>query len=127
MSNLIKILIAEDNKTLSLFMKNKLEKEGYQLLIAEDGNQAKKMILEGKPDLLITDIMMPYISGLELISYVRNELKSKIPVIVFSSVGHEKMILQAFELGANEFMTKPFSPNELVIRVKKCLLNYVPL
>jgi len=126
MSNLVKILIAEDNKTLTLFMKNRLEKEGYQLLVAEDGKKAKKLILEFKPDLLITDIMMPYVSGLELISYLRNELKSKIPIIVFSSVGHEKMILQAFEFGANEFINKPFNPNELVIRVKKCLINYTP-
>lgn len=123
MSNVKKVIIAEDNTILSLFIKTKLEKEGYQLFIADDGNKAQQLIDELQPDLLITDIMMPYVSGLELISYIRNELQSKMPIIVFSSVGHEKMILQAFTLGANEFMTKPFSPNELLIRVKKCLTN----
>lgn len=120
MSTQKKVLVAEDNTILSLFIKTKLEKEGYQLFVADNGNMALDLIKELQPDLLITDIMMPFVSGLELVSFVRNELKSNIPIIVFSSVGHEKMILQAFELGANEFITKPFSPNELVIRVKKC-------
>ena len=63
--------------------------------------------------------MMPFISGLEVISHVRNELKMQIPIIVFSAAGQEEMVLKAFNLGANDFMGKPFSPNELVIRIKR--------
>jgi DNA-binding response OmpR family regulator len=116
-----KIVIAEDNSTLSLLLKFRLEKEGYELLMAVDGKEAVELIENTKPDLIITDIMMPFVSGLEVISHVRNELAIETPIIVFSSAGQEEMVLKAFSLGANDFMGKPFSPNELVIRVKRLL------
>ena len=116
-----KIVLAEDNSTLSLLLKFRLEKEGYELLMAVDGKQAIELIEEHNPDLILTDIMMPYISGLEVISHVRNKLDMKVPIIVFSAAGQEEMVLKAFNLGANDFMGKPFSPNELVIRVKRLL------
>lgn len=65
--------------------------------------------------------MMPFVSGLEVVSHVRNQLKMQTPIIVFSAAGQEEMVLKAFNLGANDFMSKPFSPNELVIRVKRQL------
>ncbi|MFD1294391.1 response regulator transcription factor [Lutibacter holmesii] len=116
-----KIVMAEDNSTLSLLLKFRLEKEGYQLFIAEDGKKAIELIEQEHPELILTDIMMPYISGLEVISHVRNKLNLKIPIIVFSAAGQEEMVLKAFNLGANDFMGKPFSPNELIIRVKRML------
>ena len=103
---------------LSLF---RLEKEGYQLLIAIDGKEAIELIEQHDPELILTDIMMPFISGLEVISHVRNKLNKQTPIIVFSAAGQEEMVLKAFNLGANDFMGKPFSPNELVIRVKRLL------
>jgi DNA-binding response OmpR family regulator len=96
-----KIVLAEDNTTLSLLLKFRIEKEA--------------------PDLILTDIMMPFVSGLEVISYVRLKLDVDTPIIVFSSAGQEEMVLKAFNLGANDFMGKPFSPNELIIRVKRLL------
>jgi len=116
-----KIVLAEDNSTLSLLLKFRLEKEGYEMLMAEDGKKAIELIEEHKPSLILTDIMMPYISGLEVISHVRNELKDQTQIIVFSAAGQEEMVLKAFNLGANDFMGKPFSPNELAIRVKRLL------
>src|SRR5690606_16821760 len=116
-----KIVLAEDNTTLSLLLKFRLEKEGYELLMANDGKEAVKIIDAQNPDLILTDIMMPYISGLEVISHLRNELNRKTPIIVFSSAGQEEMVLKAFNLGANDFMGKPFSPNELVIRIKRLI------
>lgn len=121
MSDIKKIVLAEDNSTLSLLLKFRLEKEGYKLLTAEDGKKAIEQIEEHKPDLILTDIMMPFISGLEVISHVRNKLDMQIPIIVFSSAGQEEIVLKAFNLGANDFMSKPFSPNELVIRIKRLL------
>ncbi|SNR72634.1 response regulator transcription factor [Lutibacter flavus] len=121
MSDIEKIVLAEDNSTLSLLLKFRLEKEGYKLLTAEDGKKAIEQIEEHKPDLILTDIMMPFISGLEVISHVRNKLDMQIPIIVFSSAGQEEIVLKAFNLGANDFMSKPFSPNELVIRIKRLL------
>ena len=116
-----KIVLAEDNSTLSLLLKFRLEKEGYELLMAEDGKAAIELIEKHKPELILTDIMMPFISGLEVISHVRNVLKVQTKIIVFSAAGQEEMVLKAFNLGANDFMGKPFSPNELVIRVKRLL------
>lgn len=116
-----KILIAEDNSMLSLLLKFRLEKEGYELLIAENGKETIALIDEHNPELILTDIMMPYISGLEIISHVRNTLNNKTPIIVFSASGQEEIVLKAFKLGANDFMTKPFSPNEMVNRVKLIL------
>lgn len=114
-----KILLAEDNSTLALLLKFRLEKEGHELLMAVDGKEAVELIEAHNPDLILTDIMMPFISGLEVISHVRNKLELDTPIIVFSSAGQEEMVLKAFNLGANDFMGKPFSPNELVIRVKR--------
>lgn len=121
MSNKKKIVLAEDNSTLSLLLKFRLEKEGYEILIAVDGKEAIEKIESHKPDLILTDIMMPFVSGLEVVSFVRNDLKIQTPIIVFSAAGQEEMVLKAFNLGANDFMGKPFSPNELVIRIKRVL------
>lgn len=121
MSDAKKIVLAEDNSTLSLLLKFRLEKEGYKLLVAVDGKEAIELIEQHDPELILTDIMMPFISGLEVISHVRNKLNKQTPIIVFSAAGQEEMVLKAFNLGANDFMGKPFSPNELVIRVKRLL------
>jgi two-component system response regulator VicR len=116
-----KIVLAEDNSILSLLLKFKLEKEGYKLFMAADGKEAIELIEEHNPDLILTDIMMPFISGLEVISHLRNKLNSLTPIIVFSAAGQEEIVLKAFDLGATDFMSKPISPNELVIRVKRIL------
>ncbi|MFV5685322.1 response regulator transcription factor [Flavobacterium sp. GB2R13] len=117
-----KIVLAEDNSVLSLLLKFRLEKEGYKLLIAVDGKQAIELIEEHSPELILTDIMMPFVSGLEVISHVRNKLNAQTPIVVFSSAGQEEIVLKAFDLGATDFMSKPFSPHELVIRVKRLLI-----
>lgn len=122
MNNTKKIVLAEDNSVLSLLLKFRLEKEGYKLLIAVDGKQAIELIEEHNPELILTDIMMPFVSGLEVISHVRNKLNVKTPIVVFSSAGQEEIVLKAFDLGATDFMSKPFSPHELVIRVKRLLI-----
>ena len=122
MSEKKKIVLAEDNSVLSLLLKFRLEKDGYHLLIAKNGKEALELIETENPDLILTDVMMDYVSGLEVISHVRNQLKSKTPILVFSSSGQEEMVLNAFNLGANDFMGKPLSPNELSIRVKRMLL-----
>jgi two-component system response regulator VicR len=119
-----KIVIAEDNSVFLLLIRLRLEKEGYQLFIAEDGKKAIELIEAYDPDLILTDIMMDYMSGLEVISHVRNVLKKQTPIIVFSASGQEEMVIKAFDLGANDFMGKPLSLNELIIRVKRTLLQH---
>jgi two-component system response regulator VicR len=116
-----KIVIAEDNSLLSSLLQFRLEKEGYKLLIAENGKDAIELIEKHQPELILTDIMMPFVSGLEVISHVRNKLNMLTPIIVFSAAGQEEIVLKAFNLGGTDFMSKPISPNELVIRIKRLL------
>lgn len=122
MSKKKKIVLAEDNSVLSLLLKFRLEKDGHHLIIAKNGKEAIEFIENDNPDIILTDVMMDYYSGLEIISHVRNQLKSDVPILVFSSSGQEEMVLNAFNLGANDFMSKPLSPNELSIRVRRMLL-----
>jgi DNA-binding response OmpR family regulator len=122
MSKKKKIVLAEDNSVLSLLLKFRLEKDGHHLFVAKNGKEAIEFIENDEPDIILTDVMMDYFSGLEIISHVRNQLKSSVPILVFSSSGQEEMVLKAFNLGANDFMSKPLSPNELSIRVRRMLL-----
>ena len=116
-----KVVLAEDNSLLLLLLKFRLQKEGYEILTATNGKEALELIQEHKPELVLTDIMMPFVSGLEIISHVRNKLKLETPIIIFSAAGQEEIVIKAFDLGATDFMSKPISPNELIIRVKKLL------
>ncbi|MFM7727787.1 MAG: response regulator transcription factor, partial [Flavobacteriales bacterium] len=102
-----------------------LLKEGYVVKLARDGKAAMALIEEWQPDLIITDIMMPYLTGLEIVHQARKDLHCFAPIIIVSSIGLEKTVLEAFQLGADDFITKPFSPNELSVRVKKLLMKSV--
>lgn len=117
------IQIVEDDILLLKTLAFKLTKEGYLVVTSKNGFDAVEYLKENEPDLIVTDIMMPFVNGLEIISFVRNEKKSKVPIIVLSSAGLEKTVLEAFELGADDFVTKPFSPNELIIRIKKIFIR----
>ncbi|WP_240163555.1 response regulator transcription factor [Spirosoma taeanense] len=101
----------------------RLQKEGYTVLTASDGKQALECLRTNIPDLVITDLMMPYHSGLEVLEYVKKSLNTRIPVLVLSASGQEQTVLKAFSLGADDFALKPFSPNELVSRVRRHLGN----
>lgn len=121
MSEVYKILVAEDDVMTRNLLKFRLEKEGYQVLLAEDGLEAKTIIEQEIPNLVLSDIMMPNLNGLELTGFIRNDLNLNVPVILLSVAGQEDMVIRTFELGANDFISKPFNPNELVIRIKRFL------
>ncbi|MCK9641304.1 MAG: response regulator [Prolixibacteraceae bacterium] len=118
-----KILIAEDNKLILETVVFKLQKEGYEVVKAVNGKECMEKLEGGSYDLLITDLFMPYISGHEIISSVRSEMKSDLPILVLSAAGAEETVLKAFELGADDYMIKPFSLGELSIRVRKLLAS----
>ena len=120
--NEARILICEDNEAVSTLTKFKLARAGYTSCdIAADGKVARKMIIETPYDLIITDIQMPYFSGLELITYFRNDLGRRTPVIILSSNTDENTVLEGFDREITEFLAKPVVPKELVRRVKKLL------
>ena len=114
-----RLLLAEDDELLASLLNYRLEKSGYQVSLSNNGKEVKDQLGKEMPDLIISDIMMPYFSGLELIDYVRNELKSNTPIIIISSAGNEENVLNAFNLGANDFISKPVSPAELIVRVER--------
>jgi len=120
---IMKILVCEDDYMMTKAIGYKLSKDGYEVDLASDGNQASEKIRSNSYDIIITDLLMPYVGGLELINKIRNEMSLNTPIIVLSQLGNEETVLQAFKLGADDYVTKPFSPNELSIRVKKLLIK----
>ena len=114
-----KLLLAEDDQLLASLLSFRLKKGGYEVKLSRDGKEVKEYLTENTPDIIVSDIMMPYFSGMELIAYVRKELKLQIPIIIISSAGNEENVLNAFELGANDFISKPVSPSELLVRVAR--------
>ena len=115
------ILICEDEEIMLTALEFRLQKQGYKVLKAKDGNQAIAAIDAGMPDFIIADILMPHVTGIEIVNYVRNILKKDTPIIIISALENDEIVLKGFELGANDFITKPFKPVELVIRIKKIL------
>lgn len=116
------ILIAEDDELILRTIEHKLKKEDYDVIITRNGKEAIEVIKNQEVDLVISDIMMPFASGIEILSTIK-AIGKNTPVIMLSSLGQEAVVLDAFELGAADFMIKPFSPNELIIRVKKLTPN----
>ena len=114
-----RLLLAEDDELLASLLSFRLKKGGYEVSLMKDGKQVKEYLQNNTTDIIISDIMMPYFSGIELIDFVRNELKSATPIIIMSSAGNEKNVLNAFDLGANDFIAKPVSPSELLVRVER--------
>ncbi|RKR12989.1 response regulator receiver domain-containing protein [Maribacter vaceletii] len=114
-----KILLADDDELLISLLQFRLKKEGHEVTFVSNGKQVKEYLNNTIPDVIVSDIMMPYFSGIELVDFVRNELKLTIPIIIISSAGNEENVLSAFELGANDFISKPFSPTELLLRITK--------
>lgn len=117
------ILLIEDDSLLLKMYKTKLEKEGFQVLAAEDGQKGLKMALEEKVDFILLDIMMPKISGLDLLTKLRQNPKGKnIPVIVLSNLAQPEKSKKALDLGAKEFLVKAnFTPSQVVAKVKQYL------
>lgn len=114
----MKILVAEDEPIILKTIELRLKKDGHTVVVTSNGRDAIEQLEKCLPDLVITDIMMPYASGLEVIGKVKS-MEKKIPVIILSAMGQENIVLEAFNLGADDYITKPFSPNELSLRVKR--------
>ena len=116
-----KILLIEDDLLISSLVEFRLNKDGYITLTVKDGNEGIHAINTENLDLIITDVMMPFKNGIEIIHHARKE-KPNTPIIVLSSLGEEEsIVLEAFNLGVSDFISKPFNPNELAMRVKRIL------
>ena len=112
----IKILVVDDESRMRKLVRDFLEREGYAVLEAGDGMEALDLFYEDKNiDLCILDVMMPKLDGWQVLREIRSQ--SKLPVIMLTARGEERDELQGFEIGADEYISKPFSPKILVARV----------
>ena len=114
-----KIIIIEDDKKIADLVKLYLEKEDFEILIANDGEKGLEFITKSNPDLIILDLMLPKIDGLTIAGKVFQE--NKIPIIMLTAKDEEIDKIIGLEIGADDYITKPFSPRELVSRVKAVL------
>jgi two-component system, OmpR family, response regulator VicR len=117
----MKVLICEDEEIMLTALEFRMRKKGFEVVIARDGQEAIDFLQTEKIDLIVADIMMPRVTGLELVTHVRTKLKSDVPIIIISALEHDDVVMEAFRLGANDFITKPFKPTELVLRVRRQL------
>lgn len=117
-----KIVLAEDESHIARLITFKLEREGYELYWEQDGESALKKIKEIIPDLVILDIMMPVMDGYEVLKHIKelDDLKD-IPIIMLTAKSQEQDIIKGFNLGAEDYISKPFKPAELTARIKKIL------
>lgn len=122
-----KILLVEDDEVMPKIIERILHKEEYQIDHVVNGKEAFQKLEETQYgyDLIITDLMMPYANGFEILSKVKNRKEGKpIAVLIVSNASNEDMILEGFKLGADDFLKKPVLPGELLIRVKRLLMQY---
>lgn len=117
----MRIILAEDNDILRKSLSFFLESKGFSVDQFSDGKDALDAIKNNSYNLILTDINMPGISGMEITQYVRETLQSDIPVIILTSSGVEQTELDSFDIGANEFIAKPVSPAVLLVRINKLL------
>lgn len=115
----MKILVVEDDPLIQKAISFRLTKDGHEISIAVDGREALSMLENPIFDIVITDIMMPFNNGIEIINYIKTKISKIMPVLVLSGVGNENLVNEAFALGADDYMTKPFSAIELSARVKR--------
>ncbi len=114
-----RILVVDDEERMVRFIRLNLEHDGFQVVEAHRGNEAIESMRNRLPDLILLDIMMPDIDGFEVLSMIREF--SSVPVIMLTAKGEEDDRVRGLELGADDYITKPFSPRELVSRVKAVL------
>jgi DNA-binding response OmpR family regulator len=117
-----KILVAEDDPVTARFLCSLLEEKGYEVVLAEDGEQACRLAVDARPDLILTDLAMPYRDGFEVVKTLRDDPRSAgVPVIFVSLRDREEDIVKGLESGADDYVVKPFNARELLARVRKQL------
>jgi len=117
-----KILIIEDEKDIVKMLDYNLKKEGFRAFSANNGEDGLDMVRKERPDLILLDLMLPEMDGLEVCKAVKNDTKTAhIPIIILTAKAQESDKIVGLELGADDYVTKPFSPRELIARIKAVL------
>src|SRR5271157_5231567 len=122
-----RVLVIEDDKDIVELVRYNLEKDGYQVSSSAEGSTGLTQIRKAPPDLLVLDLMLPKLSGLEICKEVRRDVAlNRLPILILTAKGEEADRVVGLELGADDYVTKPFSPRELVARVKALLRRADP-
>lgn len=122
-----KVLIVEDDEALAELLRYNLSREGFQIENVQDGEDALLAVEEGAPDLIVLDWMLPHVSGIEICRQLRARSETKdIPVIMLTARGEEEDRVRGLEIGADDYLTKPFSMTELVARIRAVLRRLRP-
>jgi two-component system phosphate regulon response regulator PhoB len=121
------IVVAEDEDALATLLQYNLEKEGYRVLVAGDGEEAMIVIDEAKPDLLLLDWMLPKISGIEVCRRLRQKQETRnLPILMLTARGEETDRIRGLDTGADDYVVKPFSMTELLARIRAVLRRIRP-
>lgn len=118
------ILVVDDEPQITRVLRTSLASQGYDIRVANDGETALEIVKDWTPDLVITDLSMPNMDGLELCRRLR--AKSQVPIIVLSVKGEERTKVQALDAGADDYVTKPFGMTELLARVRAHMRRFTP-
>ncbi len=117
-----KILIADDNQDITDVLSVYVEKEGYEPVVAKDGEEAYRMFLINNPVCVLLDVMMPKVDGFEVCRKIRN--RSSVPVILITARGEDFEKVMGLDIGADDYIVKPFSPGEVMARVRAVLRRF---
>lgn len=116
------VILAEDDRTIARLIIFKLEKEGFKVIHFLNGESVVDSVSKILPDIVILDVMMPIQDGISILKEIKASPKTKhIPVVILSAKGQEKDIIKGMEIGASDYISKPFSPSELIVRIKRIL------
>ncbi|MEQ8925513.1 MAG: response regulator transcription factor [Fulvivirga sp.] len=125
MNDKLKILLVEDDPNLGQILKEYLELKGFQIHLARDGEQGKTLFAKGKYNLCLLDVMMPKVDGFELGENIR-EIDEEVPIIYLTAKSMKEDTIKGFKIGADDYITKPFSMEELLLRIKAILKRAAP-
>ena len=115
------ILAIEDDWTVRTVLEHTLASAGHDVDVASAISDARKLLADGNYDMVLLDLNLPDGNGLDLLRDIRKDLRSTVPVLVLSGLRQEDSVVRGLELGADDYVTKPFSPPELLARVSRCL------
>jgi DNA-binding response OmpR family regulator len=119
-----KILVVDDTKNVQVLLNDFLSSQDFEVLTASDGREALNLVHESNPDLILLDVMMPNMDGYQFISHLRRE--SSTPVVMITAKQQEADVIRGFDLGADDYITKPFRLRELLVRMRAVLRRVTP-
>lgn len=115
-----KILVVDDERHIVRLIQVNLERQGYHVVTAHDGKEALEKVTAETPDLVVLDVMMPYMDGFEVLRNLRREPETReLPVIMLTAKAQDRDVFTGYQAGADMYLTKPFNPQELITFVKR--------